>query len=129
MFDFYYQYGGNGTGAAETAATIHFEQSGTGYKDPNGAAQEKIGNITIFNPMMDAPPDRSADPPTDARQVKTVTAYILEDGKTSTVTLPTSYELSDANSQILRISVASSDAVHYRFDQVQNITISYDAPS
>lgn len=29
---------------------IRFNERGDGYKDPNNARQEKIGNITIFNP-------------------------------------------------------------------------------
>lgn len=133
IFDFYYQYGGKGTGSEETEATIFFEQSGDGYKDPNGARNEKIGNITIFNPMMDAVPDHSSDSSTDARQVSSVKASIVGNNTTSMVDLSYSYELQDHNSQILQISVASNSTnatdTHYRFDQVKSIQITYEKPA
>jgi len=131
IFDFYYQYGGSGTGREETVATIFFEQSGNGYKDANGAANEKIGTITVFNPMMDAVSDHSVDPPVLARKVASVQASVvdLSTGQMSTVDLEPTYALSDSDSQVLQFAVASgssADARHYRFEEVEKIVITYE---
>lgn len=129
IVDFTYQFGGSGTGASETEATITFETSGDGYSNPL-AINEMCGNITIFNPMRDATPDRSADPPVDARAVKSVVAMIVteEGGAPTEVTLNHSY-LIDANSQVLEIVVSDQENNAYKFSAISKITITYDAPA
>lgn len=126
--DFYYQFGGSGTGASETEANIIFDTSGDGYSNPL-AINEMLGNITIFNPMRDAVPDPTADPPVNARAVKSVTAYIVPEsgGEAAQVTLTSSY-LTNANSQVLEVVVSDPENSAYRFKQIHNITITYDAP-
>ena len=128
--DFTYVYGGSGTGASETVATITFDTSGDNYTNPL-AINEMCGNITIFNPMRDATPDRSADPPAEARAVKSVVAMIVteEGSDPSEVTLSSSYLTGDANSQVLEIVVSDPENNAYRFSAIQKITITYDAPA
>lgn len=75
IIDFTYKFGGSGTGASETVATINFDTTGDGYTNPL-AINEMCGNITIYNPMRDAVPDPTADPPVNARTVNSVTATI-----------------------------------------------------
>lgn len=99
IVDFTYKFGGNGTGASETVATIMFDTSGDNYTNPL-AINEMCGNITIFNPMRDAKPDLTVEKPVDARAVKTVTATVMAANATapSDVTLPFSYLTGSQNS-------------------------------
>lgn len=103
IFDFYYQFGGSGTGATETEANLMFDKSGDNYTNPL-AINEMLGNITIFNPMRDPAPDRASDPPVDARTVASVKATVAMNStaEPTEVTLDYMYDVdNDANSQVL----------------------------
>lgn len=117
--DFVYQFGGSGTGASETVATLTFDTTGDGYTNPL-AINEMCGNITIFNPMRDATPNLGADPPVDARAVASVVATIVtEEGADPTqVTLTHSYLMDDPNSQVLKIVVSDSADKAYKFSAI-----------
>lgn len=129
IVDFTYKFGGNGTGASETVATIMFDTTGDNYTNPL-AINEMCGNITIFNPMRDAKPDLAVEKPVDARAVKTVTATVMAANATapSDVTLPFSYLTDSPNSQVLEIVVSDATKKQYMFSQISKITITYDAP-
>lgn len=129
IVDFTYKFGGNGTGASETVATIMFDTTGDNYTNPL-AINEMCGNITIFNPMRDAKPDLTVEKPVDARAVKTVTATVMAANATapSDVTLPYSYLTGSPNSQVLEIVVSDATKKQYMFSQISKITITYDAP-
>jgi len=123
-------FGGSGTGASETEATITFDTSGDNYTNPL-AINEMCGNITIFNPMRDAVPDMSVAEPVAARAVKSVTGMIVTDegGDPKSVTLSYSYLTDDSNSQVLKIIVSDGEDKQYKFSAISSITITYDAPA
>jgi hypothetical protein len=78
-----------------------------------------LGNITIFNPMRDAVPDRASDPPVDARTAASVTATVAMDStaEPTEVTLDYMYDVEDdANSQVLKIVVSDEAKDKYRLD-------------
>lgn len=130
VIDFTYMFGGSGTGASETEATITFDTSGDNYTNPL-AINEMCGNITIFNPMRDAVPDMSVAEPVAARAVKSVTGMIVTDegGDPKSVTLSYSYLTDDSNSQVLKIIVSDGEDKQYKFSAISSITITYDAPA
>ena len=80
-----------------------------------------LGNITIFNPMADAVPDRSLTPPQEARTIQSVTATVQTDPEQPPTQVNLQYTFdsnNDPNSQILQINVKDDQDTKYRFTEI-----------